>query len=128
MTKQPRKISEKQIKIIAIAVIIIIIVGILIWGIIPGKIYDVSEILKTPDVFDGKGINVTGIVTGWTLSSKNFTLVDSKDNNASIDIINKGSIPEGFGINKTIVVTGIFRLENNYIESKSIQIGCPSKY
>jgi cytochrome c-type biogenesis protein CcmE len=128
MTKETRKISEKQIKFIAVAVIIVIVIGILIWGVIPGKIYDVSEILDNPNNFNDKIINVTGLVSEWIFNSKNFTLVDSINNNLSINIKHKGSIPEGFGTNKTIVVTGIFNLENTNIESNSIQIGCPSKY
>ena len=128
MEKKARKISEKQIKIIAVVTIVVIVVGVLLWGMAPGKIYGVSEILDKPDGFDGQGVNVTGVVGGWGLSSDNFTLVDSLDENSAIEIMHTRGFPEGFGNNETIVVTGIFWLETKYIESHSIQIGCPSKY
>ena len=128
MEKKARKISEKQIKIIAVVTIVVIIVVVLLWGMVPGKIYNVSEILGNPEGFDGRGVNVTGVVRGWGLFSDNFTLVDSLDKNLTIEITHNKVFPEGFGDNETVVVTGIFWSETRYIESQSIQIGCPSKY
>ena len=128
MEKKARKISEKQIKIIAVVTIVVIVVGVLLWGMVPGKIYNVSEILDNPDKFDEQGVNVTGVVGEWGLSSDNFTLVDSQDENLTIEIMHTGGFPEGFGNNETVVVTGVFWSETMYIKSHSIQIGCPSKY
>ena len=130
MEKKARKISEKHIKIIAVVTIVVIVVGVLLWGMVPGKIYNVSEILDNPEGFDGQMVNVTGVVRGWGLSSHNFTLVDSLDKNLTIEITHTRAFPEGFGDNETVVVTGIFWSETEiwYIESQSIQIGCPSKY
>jgi cytochrome c-type biogenesis protein CcmE len=129
MEKKVRKISEKQIKIIAVVAIVIVVVSVLLWGMVPAKIYDVSEILDNPEKFDAIGVNVTGIVGNWGPSSNNFILVDSQDENLSIEIIHTGGFPEGFGNNETIVATGIFfRTETMYIESYLIKIGCPSKY
>ncbi len=128
MEKKVRKISEKQIKIIVVIAIVIIIVGILLWGMIPEKIYEVSEILENPEGFDSRMINVTGVIAGWNFGSSNFTLVGSIDNNLSINVTHTGTFPGGFGTDETVVVTGIFDSEKVHIESKSIQIGCPSKY
>lgn len=128
MEKKARKISDRQIKIIAVITIIVIVVAVLLWGMIPGKIYDVSEILNNSESFDGQLVNVTGIVAAWELASQNFTLVDSKEKNLSITIIHNKSFPEGFGNNETVVVIGVFRSETKSIESQSIKIGCPSKY
>jgi cytochrome c-type biogenesis protein CcmE len=129
MEKKVRKISEKQIKIAAVFTIVVVVVGVLLWGMVPGKIYDVSEILDNPEKFDANGVNVTGIVGNWGLSSNNFTLVDSQDENLSIKIMHTGGFPEGFGNNETIVATGVFfGSETMYIESHLIKIGCPSKY
>ena len=128
MKKNPRKISEKQIKIIAVVIIIAIVVGILLWGMIPGKIYDVSEILEHSGGFDGKEISVRGVVGGWNLSSQNFTLMDSQDKGMTLNITHSRSFPEGFGNNETVIITGIFRSDIMHLDSQSIEIGCPSKY
>jgi len=128
MERKAIKISEKQIKIIAVVTIVIIVVSILLWGMIPEKIYDVSEILNNPEGFDGKEVNVIGIVEGWEPSSYNFTLLDNSNEILAINITHTRAFPEGFGDNKTVVVIGVFSSELRVIESQKIQIGCPSKY
>jgi cytochrome c-type biogenesis protein CcmE len=128
MERKAIKISEKQIKIIAVVTIVIIVVSILLWGMIPEKIYDVSEILNNPEGFDGKEVNVIGFVEGWEPSSYNFTLLDNSNENLAINITHTRAFPEGFGDNKTVVVIGVFSSETRVIESQKIQIGCPSKY
>jgi cytochrome c-type biogenesis protein CcmE len=128
MKIKEKRISEKQIKIAIVILIVVIVIGILMWGMVPEKIYDVSEILDSPENFDGKKVNVMGLVGNWEIQSSNFTLVDSQDENIVINISNTKVFPEGFGNKETVVVTGIFFSEAFYIETQSIQIGCPSKY
>jgi cytochrome c-type biogenesis protein CcmE len=128
MKIKEKRISEKQIKIIIVILIVVIVVGVLLWGMIPEKIYEVSEILENPEEFNGQKVNVKGIVDNWEKSSINFTLVDSQDENINIFINNTKGFPEGFGNKETVVVTGIFSSETLKIETQSIQIGCPSKY
>ncbi len=126
--KVRKKISKKQIKIIAVITIIVIVVSILLWGMVPGKIYNVSEILDNPENFDGRMVNVTGIVDRWGISPHNFTLIDSVDKDLTINITHTGIFPGSFGNNETVMVTGIFWSETRHLESLKIQIGCPSKY
>ena len=128
MERKTIKISEKQIKIIAVITIVIIVVSILLWGMVPEKIYDVSEILNNPEEFNSKEVNVIGVVEEWEPSSNNFTLLDTMDTNLVINITHTRAFPEGFGDNKTVVVIGVFLSVTRLIESKKIQIGCPSKY
>lgn len=128
MEKKVRKISEKQIKIIAVFIIVVIVVVVLLWGMVPGKIYEVSEIFNNLEEFDGQMVNVTGVVTRWGLSSNNFSLVDSLDKNLLINVTHTAVFPGGFGNNETVVVTGIFWSKTKHIESQKIQIGCPSRY
>jgi cytochrome c-type biogenesis protein CcmE len=128
MEKKPRKISEKHIKIIAVVTIVVIVVSVLFWGMIPEKIYDVSEIIDNLEVFDSKEVNIIGIVGGWERSSYNFTLIDSSDKISTINITHTRPFPENFGNNETVVITGILSSETKHIESQKIQIGCPSKY
>ena len=128
MKIKEKKISEKQIKIIIVVIIVIIVVGVLIWGMVPEKIYDVSEILDNYEGFNGQKVNVMGLVSNWEVSSNNFKLIDSQDENLFINVNNTKVFPEGFGNKETVVVTGIFSSETVIIETQSIQIGCPSKY
>ena len=128
MEKRVRKISEKQIKIIVVVSIVAIVMILLLWGMVPSKIYDVSEILESPISFNEMGVNVTGTVAEWDSSSRDFTLLDAQDENLTINVIYSGALPEGFGNNETVVVTGNFNYTMTYINSESIQIGCPSKY
>ena len=128
MKIKEKKISEKQIKIGIVILIVVIVVGILLWGMVPEKIYDVSEILESHEDFDGQKVNVMGLVGNWEIQSENFTLIDTSDDNIFINISNIKGFPEGFGNKETVVITGVFFLETMYIETESIQLGCPSKY
>lgn len=128
MGKKEIKVSDKQIKIAAVVTILIIVLIVLFWGMVPGKIFEVSEIIDDSQNFNGRNVNVSGIVNNWISTSRNFTLVDSFKENLSIQIFHNRGFPGGFGNNETVVVKGIYFSETNKIESQSIQIGCPSKY
>ena len=105
-------------------------VVILLWGMVPDRIFEVKEVVDGLDDHVGERINVKGVVSNWEIGMSNFTLVDSNNANLSIRVEHPGPIPEGFGVNVTVVVKGIFhRSEQTYsIDSDEIQIGCPSKY
>jgi cytochrome c-type biogenesis protein CcmE len=81
-----------------------------------------------PGKFDGKYVNVTGLVKSWSSTSENFTLVDYLDYNFTINITHDSGFPGGFGNDETVVVSGIYNFAMNKIESNSLQLGCPSKY
>ena len=81
--KKGVKISEKQLKRIIVVVIIIVVVGIILWGMVPEKTYEVSEIADNPAGFDGKEVNVKGQVKGWN-SGSNFTLADETNPSKTI--------------------------------------------
>ena len=101
---------------------------VLLWGMVPEEIYEVSKITEDPGKFDGEEINVKGVVMDWDGGAMNFTLADSLDQNITILITHGGGPPEGFGNNVTIVAKGLFDSATMTIESISIQVGCPSKY
>lgn len=128
MEKKGIKISDKQIKIAAVFTILIIILIVLFWGMVPGKIYEVSEILENPLSYDSRHVNVSGVVSNWNSESNTFTLVDPFKENYSIGVEHIRGFPGGFANNETVVVTGVFYSNTIFIESQSIQIGCPSKY
>ena len=124
--KEERKISEKQIKIIVFVVMVVIVVSILVWGMVPSKIYEVSEVLENQTEFDGDLMSIKGLVRDWNFSN-NFTLVDASDNNLTITINFDGGYPDGFTNNETVVVKGVFHAASS-MDASAIQIGCPSKY
>ena len=126
--KKRKKLSEKQVKIIIAIIIVVIIVGIIVWGMVPDKIYEVSELLDDPDKYDGNEVSLTGVVKNWDSSSVNFTLGDAQDENLVLNITHEGLFPENFGINATVTITGVFHKDMMRVESKKIVTGCPSKY
>ncbi len=127
--KKRKKLSEKQVKITIAIIIVLLIVGIMIWAMIPNnEIYEVSDLLDDPDKYDGEELSLQGVVIKWDSSTVNFTLGDSNDDNLAINITYTGTIPENFGINSTVTVTGVFHKDPIHVESNEIQTGCPSKY
>ena len=129
-SRPKRRYSEKRVKIIVLVAVVAVVVVILLWGMVPERIYEVKDVIDGEDSFDGEQINVKGVVTAWETDESNFTLLDSNNANLSIRIRHTGPIPEGFGINVTAVVKGVFHSNEGLhsIDSTEIQIGCPSKY
>jgi cytochrome c-type biogenesis protein CcmE len=129
-SRPKRRYSEKRVKIVVLVAVVAVVVVILLWGMVPERIYEVKEVVEGEDSFDGEHINVKGVVTAWETDESNFTLLDSNNANLSIRVRHTGPIPEGFGINVTAVVKGVFHRNGGVhsIDSTEIQIGCPSKY
>ena len=125
-----RRFSEKRFKLLLLVGGVSVVVIILLWGMVPERIYEIEEVLEDSDGFDGKMVSIKGVVNEWETGRTNFTLVDSNDPTLIIQVSHSGPIPEGFGINVTAVVKGVFhRSEGLFnIDSEQIQIGCPSKY
>ena len=132
MPVQPEgTISEKQIKIIVISALAIIVIALLLWGMAPQQIYEVTEITDNPGDFVGQEINLKGVVRDWTMGNNNFTLEYSFDANITIPAVHTASFPEGFSNNSTVILKGAIMQDADgqiYMESIAIQIGCPSKY
>ena len=129
--KEETKITEKQIKLVIFLVVIAMVVILLVWGMTPTKIYEVSEIYDNPTSFENtKEISVKGLVADYQSGGGNFTLLGSQNANLTIQITHDRSFPEGFGEGETVVVTGFFSNDGSvyHIQSSAIQIGCPSKY
>ncbi|MCK4757317.1 MAG: cytochrome c maturation protein CcmE [Thermoplasmata archaeon] len=128
-TKEKRKITEKQIKLLVFIVIIIAMASILLWGMVPEEIYEVSQITDNPAAYLDKEIQIKGMVKDWNVTDE-FTLADSNDQALTIRANHTAAFPDGFGNDETVVVKGLFTQVNGtyVIQSYSMQIGCPSKY
>jgi len=125
--KGKKRFSEKHIKIIVVVAIAAVLLIIFFWTMVPEKVYEVNELSKQGSM-NGQEIIVKGVVQGWNMTQRNFTLHDSMDENITLLIAHDGAFPEGFGNNVTVIVKGIWRSSKMMVESHSIQVGCPSKY
>jgi cytochrome c-type biogenesis protein CcmE len=125
-----KRVSEKKLKMIVVVVVVAVLVAILLWGMVPDRIYELREVHEKIDDLDGQEVSVKGVVISWEAGDNNFTFADTQDNNLTIEVTHTGPIPEGFGIEATAVIKGIVHKVDGQIrmDSEEIQIGCPSKY
>lgn len=128
--RKGRKVSEKQIKLAVVVVVVVVIVAVLLWGMVPERIYEVKEVHDEIGEITGTRVNVKGVVMVWEVGRSNFTLSDTNNENLTIEVTHSGAFPEGFGFNATIVAKGTVQKDGTIITmgSDEIQIGCPSKY
>lgn len=126
---------KKKTKIIILAIIIVISLVILLWSLSPPKSESISDVLKNPNKFLGKDIQIKGIVANNTIdnstSTIRFNLTDEKDNTYNLSIIYQGILPNNFQGGKTIFVKGILEEDQEkklFFNAEKIIVGCPSKY
>lgn len=125
-----RGISSKQIRIGIVVAVVAVLVVVLLWGMVPDRIYEVHQALDDIDSLDGEYVSVKGLIVSWETGSSDFTIADSNDGNITIQVQHTGPLPEGFGINATAVVKGTIHKSTpvDKMDTDAIQIGCPSKY
>ncbi|MCK4970240.1 MAG: cytochrome c maturation protein CcmE [Thermoplasmata archaeon] len=123
-------ISSKQIRIGVVVAVVAVLVVVLLWGMVPDKIYEVHQAVDDIDSLDGEYVSVKGLIVSWEVGTSDFIIADTNDENITIMVQHTGPIPEGFGINATAVVKGtIHKAEPaDRMKTDEIQIGCPSKY
>jgi hypothetical protein len=109
---------------------VVVIIIVLVWNMVPERIYEVSNVMDEIDDLDGEYINVKGVVVSWESGQSNYTLADANDANLTIEATHTSGFPEGFGLDATVVAKGIVKKGSSHISLKTdeIQIGCPSKY
>lgn len=110
---------------------VILSVSLLYSSIVPqysvGEFYnkqDKSSLLNTK-------IQLVGDVHSWNTTNSTFTLMDWNGYNYTVGVRYKNVvIPNGFEINKRVVVEGILKQTNSfyYLQADSISTKCPSKY
>ena len=126
---------KKKIKIIIVVIVIVISLVILFWSLSPPKSESISDVVKNPNKFLGKDIQIKGIVANNTIenstSTITFNLTDEKDIKYNLSIIYQGILPNNFKGGKTVFIKGT--LEENkekkvFFNADKIIVGCPSKY
>jgi len=124
------RFSEKQLKLVAVVLVVVAVLAIALWGMVPEEIHEVNQVTSDPADYIGEEVNVKGVVADWDINNKTFSLCDSLDLTCSFMVTYDGAPPEGFADNVTAVVHGVVTQGAGglVIESESITIGCPSKY
>jgi cytochrome c-type biogenesis protein CcmE len=125
-----KRVSEKKIKVAVVIIVVAVLVAILLWGMVPDRIYELDEVLENIESLDGEEVSIKGVIVNWETGLSNFTFADTQNENITIEVNHAGPIPEGFGIEATAVIKGIVHKGDTHIwmDSEDIQIGCPSKY
>ena len=134
---QPRPMSLRRKKRLAVATIVIVVALVVIiwgWSSTGGSFVEVSLIVDSsttsvPEKYLGK-LDLRGIVSEWSGGADlDFELLDAEDSSKSISITASGTIPEGFENGKTVVAKGY--LDESlplHMNATEITVGCASKY
>ncbi|MCL7476280.1 MAG: cytochrome c maturation protein CcmE [Methanosarcinales archaeon] len=88
----------------------------------------IAEVTGDPLYYSTHEVNMIGTIVNNSFSQTGtleyaFTINDST---ASVGIIHRGSLPQTFNQEGTVVVTG--RMNGSVFESSDIQVKCPTKY
>ena len=120
-----KRMSKKMKGFLVVTGIIIVALIIGLWGAVPPNYLTVGDVVKSPSAYAGKTIDIKGTVGEWNTTTRTFNLTDGTSNIT----VSYSALPEGFNSGKDVVVKGTLRdSEGLVIESKDIQVGCPSKY
>ncbi|KAA0258888.1 cytochrome c maturation protein CcmE [Deferribacter autotrophicus] len=125
---------KKSLKIIIPGLIILAVITYLIFTSFKdtGVYYlEVSELMKNPSQYYGKGLRVSGLVETGSVTKKaiekylEFNLVD--DSGAKLRVVYKGIIPDAFKEDVGVIVEGKLD-KSNIFRAKTLLAKCPSKY
>jgi cytochrome c-type biogenesis protein CcmE len=125
VAKSKKRMSRRTKGVVIVVVVIAVALVIGLWGTAPANYLTVNDVITNSDNYQGKTIEVKGIVEDWNSTANTFNLADG-DKKINVTYI---TVPEGFNNGKDVVVkgtlTGLLLLT---IESQTISVGCPSKY
>ncbi len=122
--KRQKRSSIRKKRVVVVAVIIIVVAIIIaFWGTQPPRSYRPSEILQSPESYEGKNIQVRGIITSHNSTAKIFLLGDTVVNMT----VSYTSLPEGFQIGIEMIVKGVLRKsDGNWIfNAQEVLVGHP---
>lgn len=123
---------KKKNKIIVVAVIIVIAILITFWSLSPPKIKSLDEVMRNPNKYLRKNINIKATVENNSIKNNSDSIVfNITDGKNILTVIYKGSLPNNFGEGKKVILKGVLEKdeENNlYFRAEKITVGCPSRY
>ncbi|HJW75448.1 MAG TPA: cytochrome c maturation protein CcmE [Thermoleophilia bacterium] len=125
------KKARRRLIIATVVIVAAFTVGVVLLVSKQGAYYrQVSDL--TVENLDGKNVKVGGkVVPGSIVHDQNgyrFAIVDLTGRESTVKVEYTGQMPETFGPNVDVVVTGPFAAATTTISAEQLQTKCPSKY
>jgi cytochrome c-type biogenesis protein CcmE len=125
------KKARRRLIIATVVIVAAFTVGVVLLVSRQGAYYrQVSDL--TVQNLDGKNVKVGGKVVEGTIvhdgTGYHFTIADLTGKQSTVKVNYSGQMPETFGPNVDVVVTGPFAAAVTAIDAEQLQTKCPSKY
>ena len=125
------KKARRRLIIATVVIVAAFTVGVVLLVSRQGAYYrQVSDL--TVQNLDGKNVKVGGKVVEGTIvhddTGYHFTIADLTGKQSTVKVNYSGQMPETFGPNVDVVVTGPFAAATTAIDAEQLQTKCPSKY
>jgi cytochrome c-type biogenesis protein CcmE len=125
------KKARRRLIIATVVIVAAFTVGVVVLVSRQGAYYrQVSDL--TVQSLDGKNVKVGGKVVEGTIvhddTGYHFTIADLTGKQSTVKVNYSGQMPETFGPNVDVVVTGPFAAATTAIDAEQLQTKCPSKY
>jgi cytochrome c-type biogenesis protein CcmE len=125
------KKARRRLIIATVVIVAAFTVGVVLLVSRQGAYYrQVSDL--TVQNLDGKNVKVGGKVVKGTIvhdgTGYHFTIADLTGKQSTVKVNYSGQMPETFGPDVDVVVTGPFAAAATAIDAEQLQTKCPSKY
>ena len=125
------KKARRRLIIATVVIVAAFTVGVVVLVSRQGAYYrQVSDL--TVQSLDGKNVKVGGKVVEGTIvhddTGYHFTIADLTGKQSTVKVNYSGQMPETFGPDVDVVVTGPFAAATTAIDAEQLQTKCPSKY
>lgn len=125
------KKARRRLIIATVLIVAAFTVGVVLLISRQGAYYRQVSDLTAQDL-DGKNVQVGGKVVAGSIgrdgNGYHFTIVDLTGKQATVKVNYSGQMPETFGPNVDVVVTGPFAAATTVINAEKLQTKCPTKY
>lgn len=125
------KKARRRLIIATVVIVAAFTVGVVLLVSQQGAYYRQVSDLTAQDL-DGKNVQVGGKVVEGSIvrdgSGYHFTILDLTGKQATVKVDYSGQMPETFGPNVDVVVTGPFAAATAVISAEKLQTKCPTKY